>query len=101
MLVWALPQAALAPVAGLNGVVGRKPPWKKPHAMCCALSRSPMLGPLIATVVPAEQSSMLGSGSPITVPLTTELVGALGVAPWVWPETRLRAPGVEGPKTVL
>ena len=27
--------------------------------------------------------------------------GSVGVKPWVWPETRLSAPGVDGPNVVL
>src|SRR3978361_2363557 len=96
MLVWELAQAAFLPVAGFADVVGRKPPWKKPQLTFFALSRSPMLGQLIATLVRAEQSSKVGSRSPMMVPPATTLLTEVGVAPWVCPATRLSAPGGVG-----
>src|SRR5882724_3849319 len=81
--------------------VGRKPPWNQPQLMPLAFSKSPMFWPLTVMLLALgeEQSSSAGLGSPITVPLAT-LKDADAEAPWVWPEIRLRAPGVEGPKVV-
>jgi hypothetical protein len=80
-----------------------------------------MFGPLIMprllveVWLLSEQSSKAGSGSLTTVPTplgsgdwTTDgsLTGLpvlqfTAWMPWVWPEIRLSAPGVDGPKTVL
>src|ERR1700739_4406705 len=83
---------------------GLKPPWNHPHVIPLPLSRSPTFVPAIAAFggVAMVQSSLaaIGRGSPMIVPLVT-LLGISGVvAPWVWPEIRFSAPGVEGPKPV-
>jgi hypothetical protein len=65
----------------------------------------------------SEQSSYAGSGSPITVPTPSasgewtvegsgvsvchDVLGSTETTPWVSPETRFSAPGVDGPYTVL
>src|SRR5258708_30031804 len=104
------------------GVLGAKPPWKKPQAMRFALRRSPTFGPAILTCAREpglEQSSSSGCGSPMTVPCAslgatkvlpgmlaevgvgTPLTGAVAwTTPCVWPAMRLRAPTVDGPKLV-
>ena len=48
-----------------------------------------------------SQASPLGWGSPITVPLVAGTASPSTENPWVWPETRFSAPGVEGPNVVL
>ena len=49
--------------------VRSKPPWKKPQVMLAALSRSPMLGPVMWTRASEvlEQTSPAGSASPMRV----------------------------------
>src|SRR5579871_1498237 len=79
---------------------GAKPPSNQPQVRCAAFNKSPMFTPLIAAVAPAEQSSNVGSRSPMTVPFTTFLLVPVTVAPLVWPEIRLSAPGVDGPNSV-
>jgi len=65
-------------------LVGVKPPWKKPQVTPAVLRRSPTFKPVvIATFSLPEQSSKVGSGSPITVPLATESGTFAGVAPFV------------------
>src|ERR1051325_6496817 len=93
------PHTALPPLTA----VGRKPPWNQPQVIPLALSRSPTFWPLITTLfgLTGEQSSSAGRGSPITEPLAVLKGTEAGVAPWVWPEIRLSAPGAEGPNTVL
>src|SRR5262245_25856750 len=93
---WLAPQTALPLVV----VVGLKPPWNQPQVTPLASSRLPTFVPLMAMVVPPAQSSNVGVGSAITVPLEP-LPGILaGVAPCDWPAIRLSAPGVEGPNVV-
>src|SRR5258705_7797504 len=87
-------------------LVGLKPPWNQPQVTPLADSRSPILRPVMATrpAFGLEQSSNIGSGSAIMVPCTTmaspSSVISSGEAPWVLPETRLMAPGLDGPKFV-
>src|SRR5579885_500817 len=81
-------------------LVGAKPPSNQPQVIFLAFSRSPMFGPLIAAVAPTEQSSNVGSRSPMTVPFSTLLLVPVTTAPCVWPEIRLSAPGVDGPNSV-
>jgi hypothetical protein len=45
--------------------------------------------------------SPVGCGSPTTVPLAAGTTAPSGVKPCVWPETRWRAPGVDGPNAVV
>ena len=81
------------------------PPWNQPHVIPLAFSRSPTFLPDIVTVLsmPATQSSSAGrrrrSGSGHNllgrVPARDRLL-----APCVWPEIRLSAPGVDGPNPV-
>src|SRR5947207_3277402 len=87
-----------------------KPPMNDPQVTPDPLSRSPMfLLPMVTWLrVAAEQTSPIGSGSPITVsePSLPPLVSSpvplrVAVTPLVWPETRLITPGVEGPNVVL
>jgi len=47
-----------------------------------------------------SQMSPAGWGSPTTVPFGVT-AGLVVANPWVWPEMRLSAPGVDGPKPVL
>src|SRR5215472_8141329 len=107
-------------------VAGLKPPWNHPHVMPCSLSKSPTFRPVIVMYDRAAagaagegnvQSSNAGEGrgSPVTEPtpmasiavtfpaappVRPERSGA-SIAPWVCTETRLTAPGVEGPNPVL
>src|SRR6266508_560036 len=76
--------------------VGRNPPWNHPQVTPAVFRRCPMFCPDIDATSPSPQSSNSGSGSPINVPLTTFL-GMSGEAPCVCPDTRLIAPGVDGP----
>jgi hypothetical protein len=82
----------------------RKPLWNQPQVTPFAFSRSPTLRPVIVTVSRVSQTSPAGCGSPIIVPLAVSTPNAVarpgGTAPWVWPETRLIVPGLDGPKTV-
>jgi len=85
------------------------PPLNHPQVTSAAFNKSRMFLPLIRTcnVVAEEHTSFNGSGSPIAVcpPLRSlmteppEIPFVVATA-FVWPEMRLRAPGVEGPKTV-
>src|SRR3977135_3841015 len=86
------------------------PPMNAPQVTPLVVKRSPMLlGPLgvpSRTVVPAEQTSPVGSRSPTKAPGpvlfgTTLVDGALGVAGKVLPATKLSSPGVDGPKIEL
>src|SRR5229473_3002338 len=104
--------AGLLPLAG---VVGRKPAWNQPQAMCRSLRRSPTFRPVIVILADvgarlSVQSSSAGRGSPMTDPrfvlgsIAVTFPAALpnvSVAPQVWPAMRLRAPGVDGPNVVL
>src|ERR1700678_1839173 len=90
------------------------PPMKPPQVMPAASNRSPMLWPPNCACVRfgLEQTSPSGSASPIRVipplPSLTSYpgVGAGGLGfrpattPFVWPDTRLPEPGVEGPDVV-
>src|SRR5271169_597949 len=98
MLLWAVLQTAL--VVPVELVLGANPPWKKPHVIPALLRRFPMFWPDMAAVAPAEQSSKVGSRSLMSTPLATEVEFPVTVAPAVSPETRLRAPGVDGPYPV-
>src|SRR5208282_1400804 len=81
-------------------LVGLKPPWNHPHVTPAAFKRSPIFCPFIAIVVLAEQSSYVGSASPMTVPFAETPGRLAGVAPAVLPETKFSAPGVDGPNVV-
>src|SRR5215468_2520864 len=98
MLAWLDPQTALPSTVE----VGLKPPVNQPQLMLLALSRSPILWPLICSVVgliapDASQSSCAGGRLAISVPLATALLGADVLSPWVWPAMRLSACGMDGP----
>src|SRR5215471_16922645 len=101
MLVWAVAHTAMPPVTD----DGLKPPWNQPQVMPFLFSRSPTFVPLIAAfdadVIVQSSFAATGRGSPMMVPLSTVLAIAGVVAPWVWPEIRLSAPTVDGPKLVL
>src|ERR1700678_568332 len=88
------------------------PPWNQPQLSPAVLSRLPTLVPdNCALNEPAlEQTSPRGSASPISVqpPCPSEtssldgvLVAVAWMMPLVCPETRLTAPGLEGPNCVL
>src|SRR6202034_128607 len=83
------------------------PPANQPQVMPAALSRSPIFCPPICAVPLPEQTSPYGSGSPITVyppfpsPTKLPVPPVWFTTPLVWPEIRLIAPTVEGPKLVL
>src|SRR5215471_7566509 len=84
---------------------GRKPPWNHPQVITLALSRSPTFVPDIAAfgavAIVQSSKSAIGRGSPMMLPFAT-LSGISGVVvPWVWPEIKFSAPGVEGPNVVL
>src|ERR1700754_893490 len=100
--------------------VGRKPPWNQPQVTPLSFSRSPMFLPSwiarlsVAVWFLSEQSSYAGSGSLITVPTPLSsgevtkgsdvgscVTDVTACVPWVWPEMRLIAPGVDGPNVVL
>src|SRR5215469_9830722 len=103
------------------GAIGRNPPSKKPQVTPAAFSRSPMFFPPMAIVEPEEQTSNIGSASPVLVPAPRATAGpawptpvAHGVGvrkksaevgpqvtPKVLPAITLSAPGVDGPKTLL
>src|SRR2546421_12590788 len=83
--------------AGLPWAVW-KPPVNQPQVTPLSFSRLPTLRPDIATLSRVVHTSPLGCGSPVTVPSVTSVLGP--EAPWVWPDTRLSAPTVEGPKLV-
>src|SRR5919201_1556961 len=84
-----------------------KPPWNQPHVTPLALSRSPMfllLGSIEVLTSRVSQMSPAGCGAPILVVFGVTAMPkavASGEKPCVCPETRLMAPGLEGPKTVL
>src|SRR5260370_32021469 len=87
-----------------------KPPMNEPQVTPAALNRSPMfLLPMVTWLrVGLEQTSPIGSGSPVTVsepslpPITSSPVPLrLAVTPFVCPETRFINPGIYGPKVVL
>src|SRR5215469_15467251 len=96
--------------AQLARPLGRaNPPMNEPQVTPAAFSRSPIFWPdmVIWVRLGLEQMSPDGSGSPITAPV----VAALAMFPLadrllvmvpanVVPATRLRSPGVEGPKEV-
>ena len=114
--MWVAPQTARLPLEA--AVVGRKPPWNQPQLTPFAVSMSPTFRPVIAApgYFVEAQSSYAGSGSLMTVPMPLPsglaTVYASGVAvccpvvgstlktPCVCPETRLSAPGVDGPNVV-
>src|SRR5215467_482072 len=107
-------------------VAGLKPPWNHPQVTPCSLSKSPTFRPLNVMNVRGaagaagdgsvqSSNSGEGRGSPVTeptpvasiavtlppaLPVRPERSGA-SIAPWVCPEIRLTAPGVEGPNPVL
>src|SRR5262245_23084330 len=108
---WSAWPVSLAASAKL--MLGEKPPWNHPHDSPASFSRSPMFLPLIATASRVEQSSQYGWASlvsekpPRPSPITslfgpTVTVPAVCVmsTPPVSPDTRLIAPGEEGPKVV-
>src|SRR5262245_16359550 len=101
MLVWAVAQTAVPPATE----EGLKPPWNHPQEIPLALSRSPTFFPDIAAfaaeAMVQSSNSATGRGSPMIVPLATLSRMSGVVAPWVWPEIRFSAPGVEGPNVVL
>ena len=81
----------------------RKPPLNQPQVTPLAFSRSPMLrlfGSIDVEVSRVSQISPVGWGSPNTVPPAVTAKGRSGVKPWVCPEMRFSAPGVDGPNTV-
>src|ERR1700733_1163369 len=94
-----------------------KPPSNQPQVMLAVFRRSPTFLPAISVVgaVVDEQMSPCGSLSPNIVkppwPSATmllmvlvglvPLLAAKPTAPLVWPEIRLTAPSVDGPKFVL
>src|SRR5579862_1524196 len=84
---------------------GLKPPWNHPQVMCLAFSRSPTFIPdmeaLAALAIVQSSKAAIGRGSPITVPLATLFAMSGVVTPWVCPEIKFRAPGVDGPNVVL
>src|SRR5258708_40125112 len=86
-----------------DALKSRKPPWNQPQLTPFAFSRSPMFLPLTETVSRVEHLSKAGCGSPITDPATMSPAKkpTTLVAPEVWPENRLRAPGDDGPKVEL
>src|SRR5450830_1839072 len=84
-------------------VQSAKPPWNQPQLTFFALSRSPTLTFLESVEVDVSReshTSPVGCGSPMTDPfvVTADDVCA---KPCVWPDTRLSAPGVDGPNVVL
>ena len=100
----------LQPVVPFGLVTVRSnPPANQPQESPAAFSRSPTFLPLMVTWlrVGAEQTSPIGSASPIRVrppwPSATSSPDPLSVAliPLVCPEIRLIAPGEEGPKFEL
>ena len=112
MLAWLAPQTGVPPEVVL---VGAKPPWNQPQLTPLALSRSPTFRPLILTRgvavvgaavvervgVAVDGAGPLASGEPTAPGSGTTCPAAFsGVAPPVWPETRLSAPGVDGPNSV-
>src|SRR5271165_232053 len=111
------PDLPIAASASVKLVVGRKPPWNQPQDSPAALSSSPMLVPDIATASRVEQSSQYGCASLVSEnpPFPSavmspfgaagvETVGSLAVClvstPPVLPDTRLIAPGDDGPNVV-
>src|SRR6476620_11940474 len=96
MFLWAVSHTALPALWEL----GVKPASNQPQVRPARFSRSPMFVPCIATVLPLEQSSHLGSGSPYIVPIEVSPDWLAGVAPCVWPERGLMGPGVAGRKVV-
>src|SRR5262249_55139126 len=97
--------------------LGRKPPWNQPHERPAAFSSSPMFFPDSPTASRVEQSSQYGwaslvSEKPPCPSAVTSAFGAVAVAtlglftscavstPPVSPETRLIAPGADGPNVV-
>src|SRR5882724_8392197 len=86
-----------------DALQSRKPPWNQPQLMPFAFKRSPIFLPLMETVSRVEHLSNAGCGSPVTDPATTSSAKnpTTLVAPAVWPEIKLRAPGDDGPNVVL
>src|SRR5215470_4413592 len=101
---WAL-LMTLPSAARVAGVDGLKPPWKKPHVIPRAFSRSPILRPVIITLSRVVQSSKNGWGSLMTEPAIESTPNGVersaGTAPPVWPEIRFRAPGVDARHVML
>src|SRR5262245_24381681 len=99
MFLWLVAQTA-TPFTTDEGL---KPPWNHPQVIPSLLRRSPTFVPDIAAFGAAAgvQSSAKGRGSPMMVPLSTLFAMSGVVAPWVWPEIKFSAQGVEGPKPVL
>jgi hypothetical protein len=106
-------------IASANAVLGLKPPWNQPHERPAAFSSSPMFVPVSATASRVEQSSQNGCASLVSeYPLLPSGVrsasGDVEVAidglfawcsgfvstPPVSPDTRLIAPGADGPNVV-
>src|SRR5581483_5152546 len=90
MLVWVAAQSA-------------NPPWNQPQVIPFAFKRSPtflLFGSVEVVLSRVSHLSPAGCGSPITVRFNVT-AGLVVANPCVWPEMRFRAPGVEGPKTVL
>src|SRR5579883_2731489 len=80
----------------------RKPPSNQPQVTPFAFSKSPtflLLGSTEADVAPLLQTSPVGSVSLNIVPVD-ETAGDVVENPCVCPETRLSAPGVDGPYVV-
>src|SRR5260370_35545984 len=81
-----------------------KPPWNQPQVTPFAFSRSPMFLLLESTEVEVSRVSHLspvGCGSPMTLALAAGTAFPSAANPCVLPESRLRAPGVDGPNVVL
>src|ERR1700720_4205976 len=96
---------AMTPLALVLVMERLKPPWKKPQEMPAAFNRSPMFLPdMLKYEVVEEQTSLAGSASLMSVKppwpsgMTVPVVPTWLMTPLVWPEMRLMAPGVEGPK---
>ena len=96
MFVCDEPQTALPP----EREVGLKPPWNQPQVTLWRFRSSPTFVPVMLAVSVPEQSSNAGSGSPMIVPLAISSGAVAAVVPCVLPDTRLIAPGVDGPKVV-
>src|SRR5262245_44999170 len=99
MLRCAVSQTALPPLSAA-ALEGLKPPWNQPQVTLRLLSRSPMFLPDIVMPPALAQSSLNGCGSPIIVLFSTEPAMFGMSEPCVWPEIRLIAPTVDGPKLV-
>src|SRR5260370_11191658 len=81
-----------------------KPPWNQPQVTPFAFSRSPMFllwGSTDVELSRVSHLSPVGCGSPMTVPLAAGTALPSAENPWVCPEMRLSAPGLDGPNVVL